>query len=70
MLPGQQLQGVVSAFSPSGDLYALATPDGRIKTFDTGEWTALHFVLDLNSSPAIMHLLVFDWQALAACAPI
>ena len=36
MLPGDLFEGVVTAFSPSSDAFALATPDGRVKTFNTG----------------------------------
>jgi hypothetical protein len=36
MLAGQPLDGVICSLSTSGDVLAIATPDGRVKTYDTG----------------------------------
>ncbi|KAG2485053.1 hypothetical protein HYH03_016151 [Edaphochlamys debaryana] len=36
MLPGSALEKLVCSFSPSGDQFAIAGPDGRVRVFDTG----------------------------------
>ena len=36
MLPGISLERLVCVFSPSGDLFAVAAPDGRLRVFETG----------------------------------
>jgi hypothetical protein len=36
MLPAAALEGVVGSFSSTGTEFALATADGRVKTYDTG----------------------------------
>lgn len=38
MLPGSSLERLVCSFSPAGDLFAVAAPDGRLRVFDTGKW--------------------------------
>ena len=32
-----QASDLITAFSPSGDAFVVATADGRVRTFDTGE---------------------------------
>ncbi|GLC46652.1 hypothetical protein PLESTB_001550400 [Pleodorina starrii] len=36
MLPGSALEKLLCSFSPAGDKFALAGPDGRVRVFDTG----------------------------------
>lgn len=36
MLQASKLEGLLSAFDQSNSLYALSTPDGRVRIFDTG----------------------------------
>eukprot|EP00798_Chlamydomonas_sp_ICE-L_P020041 gene20041-26756_t len=36
MLPGQALDGLLLAFSPSGESLAIASADGRVRTYDAG----------------------------------
>ncbi|KXZ42694.1 hypothetical protein GPECTOR_124g494 [Gonium pectorale] len=36
MLPGSSLDKLLCSFSPAGDQFALAGPDGRLRVFDTG----------------------------------
>ncbi|PNH09593.1 WD repeat domain-containing protein [Tetrabaena socialis] len=36
MLPGSAQAGLLCSFSPAGDQFALAGPDGRVRVFDTG----------------------------------
>lgn len=46
-LPSGPLDGLLSAFSSSSNNFALATPDGRVRTYDTG---GLLLVPALNSA--------------------
>ena len=31
-----KLEGLIAAFTPGGDAFALGTPDGLVRTYDTG----------------------------------
>lgn len=37
MLPASNLDGLLCAFDQSNTYFAVSTPDGRVRTFDTGE---------------------------------
>ncbi len=70
-----QASGLVSAFSPTGDSFVVATADGRIRMFDTGKEREKHAVpaaMCVNVAPPLQGLAAsaqrLDLAALAARA--